>query len=434
MAIANRLHTLTAIAVWLVFRTTSAQVIEEFPAAVGPPGFGEQPWVSGNLIMWQRYGVKEPWGRVDTIQLRDIAHLGGGIMDVVKYPANRAGIFLSGEYLFFGSGNGFPRGSPIVAQSIEAFLNGSAAEIPVADIGAVIAATKDWIFIQTWDVQDEVRRKYFAKPMTTLGDPSSETLRLVTAYSNATFIGRSEAASDEFFVWQDRTESNGWRIYARAVEDLFTEGSEREIIETKMGAVYLALHGSLLVFQAAETPADESPTGIYLVDLNRDDPPEVVVRSTDPRTVLNWPSISEYYVVWTEVFGFFTRTPYARSLVNGRLSGSAFALAETGGSWITIDRNIAAWNGGTRINEGEVSHQAIIAVELELPGAEDTGDVDQDGDIDLTDAVAVLNYLFRSGPQPRVRVSDADSDGEVGLADAVRILEYLFGGGRRPGR
>jgi hypothetical protein len=158
-----------------------------------------------------------------------------------------------------------------------------------------------------------------------------------------------------------------------------------------------------------------------------------VVRTTDASTTLTWPALSEHYVGWAEVVGFFTRTPYARRLVNGRLEGEPFRLAESGGSSITIDRNIAAWNGGTRFNEGDVSHAAIIAVELELPGAEDIGDADQDGDIDLTDAVVILNYLFRSGPQPRVRVSDADSDGQITLADAVRILDDLFRGGSRRG-
>jgi hypothetical protein len=63
------------------------------------------------------------------------------------------------------------------------------------------------------------------------------------------------------------------------------------------------------------------------------------------------------------------------------------------------------------------------------------GDVDQNGDLQLTDAVQVLGYLFL-GIATRVPecfdAADADDNGQVQLTDAVRILGYLFLGAGPP--
>lgn len=61
------------------------------------------------------------------------------------------------------------------------------------------------------------------------------------------------------------------------------------------------------------------------------------------------------------------------------------------------------------------------------------GDADQDGAVLLTDAVLVLNALFRSsGPLGCPDAADADDDGGVTLTDAVLVLNYLFVSGPRP--
>ena len=57
------------------------------------------------------------------------------------------------------------------------------------------------------------------------------------------------------------------------------------------------------------------------------------------------------------------------------------------------------------------------------------GDVNADGDINVTDAVALLDYLFLSGTAPPCRkAADSLDDGTVNLSDAVGILISLFGG------
>jgi len=52
------------------------------------------------------------------------------------------------------------------------------------------------------------------------------------------------------------------------------------------------------------------------------------------------------------------------------------------------------------------------------------------GMVDISDAQAVLSYLFLSGtwrfPAPCLDACDANDDGRIDLADSVYILRYLF--------
>ena len=61
------------------------------------------------------------------------------------------------------------------------------------------------------------------------------------------------------------------------------------------------------------------------------------------------------------------------------------------------------------------------------------GDANADGTVDLGDAIYILNYLFKSGPDPcPMEAGDASSDGVVDLGDAIYVLNYLFKGGPAP--
>jgi hypothetical protein len=99
---------------------------------------------------------------------------------------------------------------------------------------------------------------------------------------------------------------------------------------------------------------------------------------------------------------FFERTAYALRLEDGRPVGEPIRLSSgaANGSWITIDDNIAVWNGTTSFGGPDVvvTHEAIIAAELPLPGATDIGDAD--GSLTITDAIAILDFLFRGGDPP----------------------------------
>ena len=60
-------------------------------------------------------------------------------------------------------------------------------------------------------------------------------------------------------------------------------------------------------------------------------------------------------------------------------------------------------------------------------------DADGSGTVNVTDAILVLDFLFRSGAPPAcMDAADANDDGEVDLSDPISLLFYLFRGGITP--
>ncbi len=61
------------------------------------------------------------------------------------------------------------------------------------------------------------------------------------------------------------------------------------------------------------------------------------------------------------------------------------------------------------------------------------GDTDENGSVDITDAIGTLEYLFRGGPGPScIDRLDANDDGGADLTDAVFTLFFLFAQGSAP--
>ncbi len=61
------------------------------------------------------------------------------------------------------------------------------------------------------------------------------------------------------------------------------------------------------------------------------------------------------------------------------------------------------------------------------------GDANCDGTVTASDAVYLINYLFRSGPPPNpVEAGDANCEGTVNSADVIYLLNYLFRNGLPP--
>jgi hypothetical protein len=62
------------------------------------------------------------------------------------------------------------------------------------------------------------------------------------------------------------------------------------------------------------------------------------------------------------------------------------------------------------------------------------GDVNGDGNLDISDAVRLLFFLFIDPgiPDSLARLMDANGDSEINVSDAVYILNYLFRGGPEP--
>ena len=58
------------------------------------------------------------------------------------------------------------------------------------------------------------------------------------------------------------------------------------------------------------------------------------------------------------------------------------------------------------------------------------GDVNEDSELDLSDAVSLLIFLFQDDSIINCfDAADANDDGAVDIADAVRVLSHLFAGG-----
>lgn len=95
--------------------------------------------------------------------------------------------------------------------------------------------------------------------------------------------------------------------------------------------------------------------------------------------------------------------------------------------WYTIELTVTDPEG--------LSTTAISSLYADCPIFEpfERADVNASGAVDLSDAVATLDYLFNGGPLTCLDAGDVNDDGTVNLADAVRVLEYLFGGAAAPG-
>jgi hypothetical protein len=61
------------------------------------------------------------------------------------------------------------------------------------------------------------------------------------------------------------------------------------------------------------------------------------------------------------------------------------------------------------------------------------GDVDGNQDLDLSDPILVLGYLFLGAGAPAcLEAADADDNGAVDVSDAIQLLDHLFNGGPQP--
>ena len=101
-----------------------------------------------------------------------------------------------------------------------------------------------------------------------------------------------------------------------------------------------------------------------------------------------------------------------------------------------LDYTLAA--GSLCIGTGrEGSDMGAFSFEGGGPDPEDTvflrADANLDGEVDVSDAIATLDYLFRGGPGPDcLDVMDANDDGQPDVSDAVFLLRYLFSAGSPP--
>src|SRR5690606_36742889 len=61
------------------------------------------------------------------------------------------------------------------------------------------------------------------------------------------------------------------------------------------------------------------------------------------------------------------------------------------------------------------------------------GDLNADGLISISDAVALIAYIFAQGAAPEpLEVGDANCSGQVSVGDAISLISYIFASGPAP--
>jgi hypothetical protein len=77
----------------------------------------------------------------------------------------------------------------------------------------------------------------------------------------------------------------------------------------------------------------------------------------------------------------------------------------------------------------ETDWSPMATIDLEL-----AGDANDDGKVNVGDAVYIVTYVFRGGPAPPVMdAADSNCDGKVNVGDAVYLVSYIFRSGPAPG-
>jgi hypothetical protein len=107
--------------------------------------------------------------------------------------------------------------------------------------------------------------------------------------------------------------------------------------------------------------------------------------------------------------------------------------------WRGYSVELTAWGEAAVDNDrGELWRRSAVrgGTPGTLPGvaaAFTRGDIDQNGRLQITDAVFLLTYLFLNGSAPAcLDAADVDDDARVTVGDAVYVLGYLFINGPPP--
>lgn len=420
------------------------QVVEQFVFSSDTQfWYGKEPSIRGDFVVWQHqsYCWQPQPEQCGPIEATSISRRYEKVLRVAPYNPASGWVVLGTEHLFWLRLNdkgvatgGFwaERLSDIALPGVSPFL--------VSDFAYVFAANSKYVFFRDSQYGPEPNRfKIFAKPIDRLSDANPEAIQIAaTFHQDPNAIRAFGAASERYLFWIDRdpgVPKDSWKVYAKSMDDLFTPGAEREVLDTRFSDLnepagpQFSTSGSILACQVASRNEFLADWSIMMLDIDRTEGPillDTVPYAEDQLVVC--PTISENYVAWERIDPRFNHFIYAQRLVDHRPVNSPFFVAV--GDWVNIDQNILVWNGGLTLGEAGQFSNAIMGAELELPGATDIGDVNHDGQLDLSDAIALLDYLFLGGFKPRLRLADVNQDGELDLSDTISLLMHLFLGGK----
>jgi len=85
-------------------------------------------------------------------------------------------------------------------------------------------------------------------------------------------------------------------------------------------------------------------------------------------------------------------------------------------------------DGGLYLGGWNIDDFAIVGVTSFM-----LGDANNDKELNVSDVIYIINYLFKGGEEPiPLDSGDANCDGEVNVTDAIYLINYLFRGGPEP--
>jgi len=116
---------------------------------------------------------------------------------------------------------------------------------------------------------------------------------------------------------------------------------------------------------------------------------------------------------------------------NGDLTGSGFTLSTMG--LLSGNTSIPASLSFTAMVTDGIGCESEQVFSFEITLSYICGDSNGDSDVNIGDAVNIINYVFKGGTTPNpLNAADANNDGDVNVADAVYLVNYIFKGGSAP--
>ena len=127
----------------------------------------------------------------------------------------------------------------------------------------------------------------------------------------------------------------------------------------------------------------------------------------------------------------------APSWMNVSAVGGSVAPHSSGTLWVyfdALDMIDSTCGGSIGINCNDPSYPVCtIPVSLSVGAVFMSGDANGDQNVNISDAVYVINYIFAGGAPPNpIEAADADCNGIVTISDAVYLIQYIFNGGPAP--